>query len=62
MSRLKADEMFTNHICELDVQQSTGFPAEFQATQGNTALKVHHHSDSDYHTGVSFALSNGGVI
>ena len=33
-----------------------------QATQGNTALKVHHHSDSDYNTGVPFALSNGGVI
>ena len=44
MSRLKADEMFSN-----------------QATQGNTALNVHHHSDSDYNTGVPFALSNGGV-
>ncbi len=33
-----------------------------QAAQWNTALKVHHHSDSDYHTGVPFALSNGGVV
>ncbi len=32
------------------------------STQGNTALKVHHHSDSDYNTGVPFALSNGGVL
>ncbi len=32
-----------------------------QAAQGNTALKVHRHSDSDYNPGVPFALSNGGV-
>ncbi len=58
MSGLKADEMFTDHICELNVQQSSYTPG---ATQGNTALKVHHHSVSDYNTGVPFALSNGGV-
>ena len=52
MSRLKADDMFTNFV---------NLMFSNQAIQGNTALKVHHHSDSDYNTGVPFALSNGGV-
>ncbi len=60
MSLLKADEMFTNQFCELNVQQSS-YTREYRGIQGNTALKVHHHSDSDYNTGVPFALSNGGV-
>ncbi len=50
----KLMKMFTNHFVNLMFSNQT--------TQGNTApYKVYHHSDSDYNTGVPFALSNGGV-